>query len=289
MLAKNFGNGEHFNSRSHTLPYLSAMIKTSHHHQPLLMIARYGEEGMVLPKDGGRDLKEEQPAPDEDDEEYRGPKDHTLVLDADSSPMAEQVLLQLILSRAKVKAFAKNVETAKAGFGPYVEITADPTENPKALARALRNVNAVVCCSKITPQIVSTLRSAGVPHLVVLSMVGAPPQGFSLFGNGEAKLLAEPSREQAASSSGVSTTIIRVGPLLDVPGGQSELRIAGGNEAVGGSVSREDAARMLAEAAFFNRKGAAGVVVCGVGGVGPGQPPEDYAALMSKLMASPVS
>ncbi|KAI7839406.1 hypothetical protein COHA_006807 [Chlorella ohadii] len=76
----------------------------------------YGQEGQVLPRDG-----RPGPSDQQEDEEEPAVREYIAVLDADSSPMAEQVVLQLILNRAKIRALVKDAPAAKSGFGPYIE------------------------------------------------------------------------------------------------------------------------------------------------------------------------
>jgi hypothetical protein len=53
----------------------------------------YGAEGQQLPRDGRKPDEEEphQGGKEEEEEEAAGPREYVAVLDADSSPMAEQV------------------------------------------------------------------------------------------------------------------------------------------------------------------------------------------------------
>lgn len=227
---------------------------------------------MVLPKDG-RDDDEEDPKPELEDD-YSGPRDHILVLDIDTSAMAEQVLLQLILSRAATKVLAKDVEAARKGFQPYTDVLANNTD-PQKLRRSLQNVAAVVSCSKLSPQLLDTLKRAGVPRIVLLSMLGSQSSGFSLFGGGEVSVLTDGQREKMAMASGIPVTTVRVSKLLDAPGGESELTIAPageGSSGTGGAVSREDCAKVLAEAALYStRDNGSNSLTISVSAKGPGQ------------------
>ena len=69
---------------------------------------------MAMPRDGGSGS---DPEPAEDDaSEAPGVRDTVLVTDGESAT-GEQVALQLILARAKVRMLANDVGAARAGFG----------------------------------------------------------------------------------------------------------------------------------------------------------------------------
>ncbi|GAB4813532.1 hypothetical protein N2152v2_000578 [Parachlorella kessleri] len=206
---------------------------------------QYGEDGLVLPRDGGPQSGQE---PEEAEEEEEIVKDQILVLDADS-PMGEQVVLQLILARAKIKAVVRDGAAASAGFGPYIQAVQGLAGDSRMLRAALRGVRVVVCCGRMEPGLLPAAAAAGVQHLVLLSTVGAPRRGFgALFGGGEQAVLGDAGRQQAALSSGVPCTVVQVGSLLDQPGGSAELSLTVGS-APAGEICREDAARVLARVA----------------------------------------
>ena len=237
----------------------------------------------MLPQDG-----KPPPTPGQDGPEERedAPKEAVLVVDVDSAPMAEQVLLQLILARAKLKALVSDTSAASTGFGPYAEILGGGSSDAAALRRAMRGVLAVVLCGRVTPAVVAAAAAAGVPHLVLLSAVGAPQRGgFAFFGGGEMATLGDASREAQVVSSGIKYTIVRVGALTDAEGGAAALQLEGG-QGPGGTVSREDAALVLAQAAT---RDAAGSVACRLGAGGVGAPPADWAAVFAGLREKAVS
>jgi hypothetical protein len=238
----------------------------------------------VLPQDG-------KPPPGPSDQGGGGdgpgedaPKEAVLVLDADVAPMAEQVLLQLILLRAKAKALVGDAAAGRKGFGPYVDVVGGSAGDGALLRRALRGVRALVLCGRLAPGVLEAAAAAGVPHLVLLSAVGAPPRGgFALFGGGEMTALQDAGREAAVARSGIPFTIVRVAALTDAPGGASELRLEGGAAAApSGEVSREDAAAVVARAAGRDASGGRSVT-CSLRGAGPGAPPQDWDALFAGL------
>jgi hypothetical protein len=227
---------------------------------------RYGQEGQVLPRDGG-------PTPSREPEENEdgGPveRDTVVVMDADGDPTAEQVVLRLILARAKLAVVVKDTSAAKNGFGPY----ASPVDggDKRRVARALKGAAAVVCCGK-GEGLAAAAAAAGVPHLVLLSSVGLASSGFSFFGpSGEQRVLGDARREQEVSASGVPYTVVRVGALRDIPGGTTQLEVAPGG-APSGTLCREDAATVLAQASLRDPK--TGSLVVSVAPAGPGEPGE---------------
>lgn len=210
----------------------------------------YGEEGMVLPKDGG------QPEEEEVEEEPEVERDQVLVLDADTT-MGELVVLQLILTRQKIKALVKDAAAASAGFGPYIQAVQGTPFDTGILLRALRGVRTVICCGKLGT-VLPACKKAGVKQIVLLSAVGSPQRGFSLFG-GEMPLLADAAREQQVRSSGMRYTIVQVGGLSNKPSGSSGIAISAG-ESPCGEIGREDVAQVLARAATSDGQGDSVVV-----------------------------
>ncbi|KAI3437792.1 hypothetical protein D9Q98_000239 [Chlorella vulgaris] len=239
----------------------------------------YGAEGQVLPRDG----REEAPPPAEpEQDEEPGEREYVAVLDADSSPMAEQVVLQLILKRAKIRALVRDTVAAKDAFGPYLEAVQGSSSDRTAVTRLLRGAKAAVCCAGLGT-LLPAAAAAKLPHIVLLSSAGPPKQGFSLFASSEQQALADPAREQQLRSSGLAHTIVQVGGLAGVPGGTSSLSLTAGQQPRG-QVSQEDAAKLLAEAA--ERDAAAGSLVMQLSSSGAGEPPEDWQAALSELPLS---
>ena len=157
----------------------------------------YGQEGQVLPRDG-REGGPGSEEPEEEEEEEAAVREYVAVLDADSSPMAEQVVLQLILNRTKIRALVKDAAAAKAGFGPYIEAVQGDSGDRAAVARLLRGAKAAVCCGKLGA-LLPAAAATRLPHAVLLSSAGAPQQGFALFASSEQQALADPAREPAAA------------------------------------------------------------------------------------------
>ena len=199
----------------------------------------YGAEGMVLPRDGQRGDDDDGGSGGEpagggapDDYDDSAPREYIAVLDADSSPMAEQVLLQLILERVKIRALVRDVAAARTAFGPYLEggIVKGDSSDGAAVAALLRGAKAAVCCGKLGA-LLPAAAATKLPHLVLLAGVGAGPAPGgpfgSLFASGEQQALGDGSREAQLRASGVPHTIVQVGRLTDVPGGASSLAITG--------------------------------------------------------------
>ena len=204
--------------------------------------------------------------------------------------MAEQVLLQLILARAKVKALVRDQQTAQAGFGLYVECLGGSTADGALVRKACRGTKAMVVCGDVSPSVLSLAAESGVAHVVLLSAVGAPPRsGFSLFGAGaEMALLENEKREELIKKSGMAYTIIRIGKLIDSEGGISELQFQAGKGA-GGEISREDAALVVAQAAERDVEGTGSLLVRVAATGSSGSPPEDWQKLFKELCTQPAS
>lgn len=247
----------------------------------------YGQEGQVLPKENQK-KESSEPSPSSNSTDS-SPKDTILVLEGDRSPMAEQVLLQLILARSKVKALVRDQQTAQAGFGPYVECLGGNTADGALVRRACRGIKAIILCGDVSASVLSLAAESGVTHVVLLSAVGAPPRGgFSLFGVGaEMALLENAKREELVKRSGMAYTIIRIEKLVDTEGGVSELQFQAGQDGSGGVISREDAALVLAKAAERDAVSLGSVVLTVA--AGSGQPPEDWQRLFKELCAQPAS
>lgn len=239
-----------------------------------------------MPKDGGKPDPERDPQWDEDDAPWQGPREQIVVFEADTAPMSEQVLLQLILARAKLKVLVKDIAATKSGFGPYVEAIGGSINDKKALRQACRGAKTIVLCGKVTSDIIAAAASAGVPHIVLLSSVGSPFKGgFSLFGGGELGQLQNPQREALVVNGcqeGMSYTIVRVAKLTDAEGGLSALDIRGG-KSPSGEIGREDAALIVARLATRDMEASKGSIEICVASSGPGQPPEDWATIFRGL------
>jgi len=246
----------------------------------------YGQEGQVLPRDGGSSREDSEDTPVETEEAAIGPREYVFVMDADSSPMAEQVLLQLILARAKIKALFKDVQSAKLGFGPYVEVIGENGfQEGTTVPSAFQSVDTLLLCGPVTQSLVAAAAAAGVNHIVLLSAVRAPSRGgFFLLRSTEMTVLEDVGREDAVINSGITHTIVRVGGLSDGEGGISVLDIVA-QQPPSGSVSREDAANALMQAAV--RDAGTGSLTFSISSGGPGRPPEDWGIIFSRML--PVS
>eukprot|EP00884_Botryococcus_braunii_P017092 jgi/Botrbrau1/4066/Bobra.152_3s0022.1 len=240
----------------------------------------YGE-GERLPTDGG--LSEESVViAESEEEEDSGPHDAVLVTDG-SSPTGEQVVLQLVSSRAVVKVLVNDAATAAAAtaaFGPYITPIVADLDDEKALVKALRGVRAVVVTGRLGALLLAAPRSQ-MEHLVLLSSVGAT-EGFTLKSllDADSRVLKDPAREEAVMSCNVPFTIVRCSEIRDTPGGSTQLRFAQGSAPFSGEISREDLAKVLTGAlAKAPDSGLAFSVTAG----GPGGPPKDWTAVLSVL------
>ncbi|KAL4451758.1 hypothetical protein ABPG75_007420 [Micractinium tetrahymenae] len=241
----------------------------------------YGAEGQVLPRDG-RQPDDDPEAPQEEEPAVR---EYVAVLDADTSPMAEQVVLQLILNRTKIRALVKDAAAAKAAFGPYIE--PGDSSDRAAVIRLLRGAQAAVCCGRLGA-LLPAAAAARLPHVVLLSTAGSSGGGAGLaglFASPEHTALADASREQQLRASGLPHTIVQVAGLADAPGGASSLALSSSSASPQGKVSREDAAKALAEAA--ERDAAAGSLVLQLSSLGAGAPPADWQAEFGELLSVP--
>lgn len=241
----------------------------------------YGQEGQVLPRDGGRlPDPEEQQRPE--DEEEMAEREYVAVLDADGSPMAEQVVLQLILNRTKIRALVKDTAAAKDGFGPYIEIVQGDSSDAAAVKKLLRGAKAAVCCSRLGA-LLPAAAATRLPHVVLLTSAAQKSGGLAgLFGGAEQATLSDAAREQQLRASGLPHTIVQVPSLKGVPGGTSSLALTANGKQPQGQVSREDAAKALAEAA--ERDVEAGSLVLQISSAGAGAPPDDWQAAFADLL-----
>lgn len=127
------------------------------------------------------------------------------------------------------------------------------------------------------------------------------PAGLAAFfgggGSGDADL-RDAAREQQIAASGLPHVILKAGPIRDVPGGSSALSLsAGGPPGSSGSgssrgggdegISREDLAVVVARLALDvqvpeGREASTLVVES----AGPGEPPEDWQAVLQPLLSS---
>lgn len=210
--------------------------------------------------------------PKYDDEEYYGsglegsqpqddsPKDTVLVLDGDSA-MGEQLVLQLILARQKVRALVGDPVMARQAFGPYVDFVQGSASAMGDAAGALKGVQTLIATGKLDAECVRAAKRAGVERLLLLSSLGLETGGLSLgflLGSEDA-VLKDARREAVAASSGLPFTVVRVGAIQDVPGGSSDLSLQSDAPPTG-KISREDVARVLS-AAVSKQPPSAGVIL----------------------------
>jgi hypothetical protein len=227
----------------------------------------YGEQDLVLP-DGGIPARDTEDDPENASDEIVV-RDKVAVMFPEEFPMAEQVLLQLILLRALVVVVTKDPAKAKSGYGSYVDVVrSDSTKYlSKDVSRALRMCQSVVICGSLTKDGMSMIQKSGVPHIVLLSGVSDSPQSglASFFQSNENKELLDASREAVVRESGLTHSIVRVDPKmlsLTLRGGSSTLTASknGKPPANGLEVPREDVAMYLAMSAMGDVPSASRVV-----------------------------
>ncbi|XP_050233707.1 uncharacterized protein LOC126682164 isoform X1 [Mercurialis annua] len=193
----------------------------------------------LLPKDGST-------VEDEDGFSEKGEtRDAILVTDGDSE-IGQMVVLSLIVKRAKVKALVKDKRSAMEAFGTYVESLAGDTSSKLFLNKALRGVRAVICPNEGFLFNVGSLK--GVKHVILLSQLSVyrGSSGIEAMMKNNARKLAERD-EFAAMALGIPCTIIRVGNLLNIPGGTQGFNFEKGC-AEKGTLSKEDAAFICVQA-----------------------------------------
>ena len=198
----------------------------------------YGEEDLVLPRDGG-DPEGDWKGDSSQDTIVR---DKVAILFPEDSPMSEQVLLQLILLRASVLVVTKDVTQAKAGYGVYVDVV-----KGDSLPSSLKAAQSIVLCGSVSSKTISLIQAAKVPCIVLLSGASSTAGESlfsSIFSSSETKELLNSSREDVVKNSGIPYSIVRVDPqkLSTLPGGSAVLT----DSDQGGNVSREDVALYLA-------------------------------------------
>jgi hypothetical protein len=243
----------------------------------------YGQEGPVLPRDG--ELEQEEFVNEEDEDDLTT-RDAVLVLEADTNPMAEQVLLQLILARADIQAVVRDVGAAKTGYGPYVQATGGNSNDPNAVRMAARKkVKTIVMCGQVFPSVMQAAALAGVQHVVLLSAVGLPKNGgFQLFKNNELDVLKDQQREAIVRSSRLKYTIVRINGLINKEGGQSALKPVSIDDKPQTPLAREDAALIVAQAALRDIT-SENSLEFGIETAGPGQPPSEWPAFFQEILS----
>jgi hypothetical protein len=206
-------------------------------------------------KDTGND-NQPQAYDEEEDEEAN---DAVLVTDADT-PIGEQVLLRLILSRIKTKAIVSDTSKARASYGDFVEPISIDLGSQNAAKKALRGCGAVISLGRLGGLSQAIASRPDFIHLIVLSTSNAltssgkmPWSSFfksTVSGTGD---LSDASREVQAAQSCSGCTIIKVdaSSLQESPGGSSSLGFVSNTEGkrwereLGNSISCEDLAAVL--------------------------------------------
>ncbi|KAH9620111.1 hypothetical protein KSS87_009893 [Heliosperma pusillum] len=178
-------------------------------------------------------------------EDVEDARDAILVTDGDSD-IGQMVILSLIVKRAKVKALVKDRRAALEAFGTYVESLSGDANDKAAIKKALTGVRAVICPNEGFLSKVGSLK--GVQHVILLSQLSVykGADGIQALMTSNARKLAEED-ESTLMALGVPYTIIRVGSLLNSPGGTQGFSFQEG-VAAKGSLSKEDASFICVEA-----------------------------------------
>lgn len=182
-------------------------------------------------------------------------RDAILVLDANTK-IGEEVVLQLILKRLKVKALVSDAVQAAEAFGEYANCVESSLDDRSSLRRLLSGVKSVVVTGAMGydkgERLMEACRSAKVDHVVLLSsFVQSEGLGATLsqIFNKERANLEDGERERVVGAAGVPFTIVRAGDLRDsnfAGGGLSTSLVVTKREAEaagaapGGNLSRAD-------------------------------------------------
>lgn len=183
-------------------------------------------------------------------------RDAILVLDANTK-IGEEVVLQLILKRLKVKALVSDAVQAAEAFGEYANCVESSLDDRSSLRRLLSGVKRVVVTGAMGydkgERLMEACRSAKVEHVVLLSsFVQSEGLGATLsqIFNKERANLEDGERERVVGAAGVPFTIVRAGDLRDsnfAGGGLSTSLVVTKREAEatgaapgGGNLSRAD-------------------------------------------------
>ncbi|KAK9837864.1 hypothetical protein WJX74_006738 [Apatococcus lobatus] len=213
-------------------------------------------------------------------------QDSILVADGDS-PMGEQIILQLILARAKLKALVRDPQAAKLAFGPYVKPIQGDTGNAEAVVRALAGCHTLVVPGRLGC-LLPVASKQNLQHVLLLSSPDASGGWISSFLSNGKEIAA---REAAVKDAGLPFTVIQTGRISDEPGAQSclELKRSPDSSPPSTAISREDVASVVAAAAVHRWQpeqqqppSPAGLTLSLERG-SPGKPPEDWQAEFQKF------
>jgi len=170
-------------------------------------------------------------------------RDTVLVLDA-SGKLGEEVVLQLILKRTKVKALVGDREQACCAFGEYVSCVESSLDDRSSVRRLLEGVKSVVVTGSMGydggQRFMEACLASGVGQVVLMSSY-AQSDGLlgKIFADREQIRLEDLEREKVVKESGVAFTIIRAGDLKDSsPGLQAKraLEVCRDDKGPGGRV-----------------------------------------------------
>ncbi|QDZ18389.1 hypothetical protein HOP50_01g08940 [Chloropicon primus] len=227
-------------------------------------------------KEGGERLEGDDSEGDDSE------RDAVLVVDANGK-LGEEVVLQLILKRVKVKALVRSEEDASNSFGEYATCVESSLDDRTSLRRLLRGVKSLVVTGGMGfdkgERLMEACKSAGVEQVVLLSSYNNR-EGFlgGLFVSKEQSQLEDRERERIVAESGVPFSIIRAGDLADsspsLQGGKL-LEVSLGEKAnrkLGGSLPRSELASASVACLAF---GAKNLVVELAEGEGEGTPAAD--------------
>ncbi|KAK9865755.1 hypothetical protein WJX84_010193 [Apatococcus fuscideae] len=210
-------------------------------------------------------------------------QDSILVADGDS-PMGEQIILQLILARAKLKALVRDPQAAKLAFGPYVQPIQGDTGNTEAVVRALAGCHTVIVPGRLGC-LLPVASKQNLQHIVLLSSPDSGGWISSFLNNGKEAA----AREAAVKDAGVPFTVIQTGRISDEQGAQCSLNLEKSTaSAPSSSISREDVASVVAAAAVHRRQQEdqppiPAALTLSLDRGGPGVPLTDWAAVFQRF------
>lgn len=197
--------------------------------------------------------------------ESRSAKDTVLVLDAKSS-LGEEVVLQLILKRVKVKALVNDEERASEAFGDYVTPVNSSIDDRTSIRRLLRGVKSVILVGNLGINrgalLMEACLSEGVEQVVLMSSCISRENFFAkLLVKQEQSILEDREREREVASSGVPYTIVRCGKLKDTmsvsmaagSGRMAAIRVTKGEGSVSDSLQKttdESTSTLISRSSF---------------------------------------
>lgn len=134
----------------------------------------------------------------------------TILVTGATGTIGRDVTKELATKGAAVRAGVRDPDKAKKLLGPEIELTRFDFENPQSFSEALKDVTKLFVLPPIMPTqveatnaFVDAARSAGVEHIVKLSVIGADAEPPFTFGKWHA------AEDQHIRDSGIAFTILR--------------------------------------------------------------------------------